>query len=124
MRRYTMVMGARREVHMVEDIYYLKRNSKIDIDTSNADIPDNETVSRESSGVGNRREMAFATTEDHGRDSSLLDVSQVAEYLRISRSTVYKLIEQHRIPVIRIGRLLRIRKDELDEAIRSMGNSI
>ena len=54
----------------------------------------------------------------------MLDVSQVAEYLRISRSMVYKLIEGQRIPAIRIGRLLRVRKDELDNAIRSMGNNI
>lgn len=37
---------------------------------------------------------------------------------------VYKLIEGQRIPAIRIGRLLRVRKSELDESIRNMGNAI
>lgn len=43
-----------------------------------------------------------------------MDVPQVAEYLRVSKTSVYKLIERQKIPTIRIGRLLRVRKDELD----------
>ncbi len=54
----------------------------------------------------------------------MMDVSQVAEYLRISRSSVYKLIERQQIPAIRIGRLLRVRKDELDETLRSMNSGV
>ena len=50
----------------------------------------------------------------------MLDVSEVADYLRISRSSVYKLIERQQIPAIRIWRLLRVRKDELDKTLRSM----
>lgn len=53
-----------------------------------------------------------------------MDVPQVAEYLRVSKTSVYKLIERQKIPAIRIGRLLRVRKDELDETLRAMGNDI
>ena len=52
-----------------------------------------------------------------------LDVTEVAEYLRISRSSVYKLIERQQIPAIRIGRLLRVRKKDLDETLHAMGDN-
>lgn len=39
-----------------------------------------------------------------------MDVPQVAEYLRISKTSVYKLIERQKIPAIRIGRPLVSRK--------------
>ena len=52
----------------------------------------------------------------------MLDVSEVADYLRTSRSSVYKLIERQQTPAIRIGRLLRVRKDELGKTLRSMGS--
>ena len=43
----------------------------------------------------------------------------MADYLRISRSMVYKLIENGRIPAIRLGRLLRVSKSELNEALKT-----
>lgn len=53
-----------------------------------------------------------------------MDVPQVAEYLRVSKTSAYKLIERQKIPAIRIGRLLRVRKGELDETLRAMGNDV
>ncbi len=40
------------------------------------------------------------------------------------KTSLYKLIERQKIPAIRIGRLLRVRKDEQDETLRAMGNDI
>lgn len=54
----------------------------------------------------------------------LMHVPQIADYLRVSKTSVYKLIKRQKIPAIRIGRLLRVRKDELDETLRAMGNDI
>lgn len=105
-------MEGRREVHMDERIYQLSR--RVGADES----------SDENTGARQKGEPAFKVAETSNKDDSMLDVSQVAEYLRISRSMVYKLIEGQRIPAIRIGRLLRVRKDELDNAIRSTGNNI
>jgi excisionase family DNA binding protein len=45
----------------------------------------------------------------------ILTVHEVAEYLRISEAKVYRLVKQHRIPVVRIGRTWRFRKDLLDK---------
>ncbi|EUB31159.1 hypothetical protein [Olsenella uli] len=53
-----------------------------------------------------------------------MDVPQVAGYPRASKTSVCKPTERQRIPTIRIGRPLRVRKDELDETFRAMGNDI
>ncbi|ERL06163.1 excisionase family DNA binding protein [Olsenella profusa DSM 13989] len=53
-----------------------------------------------------------------------MDAPQVANYLHVSKTSVYRPIERQKIPAIRIGRLLRVRKDELDETLRAMGNDI
>ena len=42
-------------------------------------------------------------------------VRDVAEYLRISESKVYRLVKEQRLPVVRLGKTWRFRKDLLDE---------
>lgn len=51
-------------------------------------------------------------------DDRLLHVAEVAEYLRVSQSLVYKMIERKEIPAIRIGRLLRVDRTALEEALK------
>ena len=41
-------------------------------------------------------------------------VHDVAVYLRISEAKVYRLVKERRIPVARIGKTWRFRKDLLD----------
>ncbi|MGI6221932.1 MAG: helix-turn-helix domain-containing protein [Coriobacteriales bacterium] len=84
---------------------------------------DNGTVNHLSSGT-------VAADDEEGRhtgtaqgDGRLLDVQEVAEYLRVSQSLVYKMIERKEIPAIRIGRLLRIDPRDLSEALRSAGRT-
>jgi excisionase family DNA binding protein len=45
----------------------------------------------------------------------ILTVREVAEYLRLSQAKVYRLAKQGNLPVFRIGRAWRFRKDLLDE---------
>ena len=52
---------------------------------------------------------------DEGRTARMMTVSEVSEYLRISRASVYRLVKMKEIPVIRIGRQLRFRKDVIEE---------
>lgn len=52
---------------------------------------------------------ASSTSEANDLPNGLMDVAQVADYLRVSKMSVYKLIERQKIPAIRIGRLLRVR---------------
>jgi excisionase family DNA binding protein len=46
---------------------------------------------------------------------ALLTVREVAEYLRVSRAKVYRLAREGSLPVLRIGKAWRFRKDLLDE---------
>lgn len=102
---------------MRDDIFHMRRDaSPVGV------IGDNVAEGRGDAGAGNR-EPAASTSDVNGPSDVLMDVSQVAEYLRISRSSVYKLIERQQIPAIRIGRLLRVRKNELEETLRSMNSS-
>ena len=87
-------------------------------------ISDNDAESRENVGAKIRGSAASSTSEANDLPDGLMDVPQVAEYLRVSKTSVYKLIERQKIPAIRIGRLLRVRKDELDETLRAIGNDI
>lgn len=46
-------------------------------------------------------------------DDPILTVRQVAEYLQISRSKIYYMIQRRSIPFIRVGRNVRIRQSDL-----------
>ena len=77
-------------------------------------ISDNDAESRENTGAEIRGSAAPSASEASDLPDGLMDVPQVADYLRVSRASVCKLIERQKIPAIRIGRPLRVRKDELD----------
>jgi excisionase family DNA binding protein len=46
---------------------------------------------------------------------AILTVHEVAEYLRMSDAKVYRLVKEGGLPVVRIGRAWRFRKDLLDQ---------
>jgi excisionase family DNA binding protein len=52
-------------------------------------------------------------TSNDGR-LELMTVNELAGYLRISRASVYRLVRQKQIPVSKVGRQLRFRKDAVD----------
>jgi excisionase family DNA binding protein len=45
----------------------------------------------------------------------IMTVHEVAEYLRISEAKVYRLAKKRSLPVVRIGKTWRFRKDLLDD---------
>ena len=45
---------------------------------------------------------------------TILTVHEVAEYLRMSEAKVYRLVKEGGLPVVRIGKTWRFRKDLLD----------
>jgi excisionase family DNA binding protein len=47
-------------------------------------------------------------------DSVIWTVHDVAQYLRMSEAKVYRLAKEQEIPVVRIGKTWRFRKDLLD----------
>lgn len=55
-------------------------------------------------------------------DHQLLKVEEVAEYLRVSKMTVWRWCNEGKLPAFQIGREWRIRRAALDNMIRE-GNS-
>ena len=47
--------------------------------------------------------------------SRLMTTDELANYLRISSASVYRLVKMNQIPVSRIGRQLRFRKSAVDD---------
>lgn len=52
-------------------------------------------------------------------NGGLMDVKGASEYLGIKTSTLYQLCMRHKIPVVKIGRLNRFRKADLDAFIEN-----
>ncbi|MFN0091502.1 MAG: helix-turn-helix domain-containing protein [Acidimicrobiales bacterium] len=49
-----------------------------------------------------------------GPRARFLIVAEVAEQLRVSTMTVYRLIKSGELPAVRIGRSFRLREDDVD----------
>ena len=50
---------------------------------------------------------------------TLYTVAEVQEILRIGKSRAYQLVQSGEIPSVRIGRLLRVRADDLERYLKS-----
>jgi excisionase family DNA binding protein len=57
-------------------------------------------------------------SEGGSLETGIMNVHDVASYLRLSEAQVYKLARQSGIPAIRIGKAWRFRKEFLDEWMR------
>jgi excisionase family DNA binding protein len=53
-------------------------------------------------------------------DANLMTVDQAAEYLQLSRDTLYKYVQQSKVPAVKIGRHWRFSRDAVDAWIRGM----
>ncbi len=52
-------------------------------------------------------------------DSEWLTVEDVAEYLKVSKTTVYRWTYEGKIKTYKIGRFNRYKKDEIDKVMES-----
>jgi excisionase family DNA binding protein len=50
-----------------------------------------------------------------GAATQFLTVSEVAGALRVSNMTVYRLVSAGKLPAVKVGRSVRLRRDEVDE---------
>ena len=55
------------------------------------------------------------------RGSSVLTIDELAEYLKISKSTLYKLAQEGSIPGQKVGKHWRFPKDAVDQWLRQRG---
>jgi excisionase family DNA binding protein len=56
--------------------------------------------------------------------SDLLTLAEVAETLRVSRTTAYVLARSPEFPAARVGRQIRVPRARLDEWLRARGGAI
>jgi len=47
-----------------------------------------------------------------------LSIEETADFLGISKNTLYEWIVQKRIPHLKVGRLVKFRREELDEWLK------
>lgn len=57
------------------------------------------------------------TTKDENKPERLMTLGDVAEYLRLSIHTIYKMAQAGRIPAHKVGRQWRFRREEIDKWI-------
>jgi len=57
------------------------------------------------------------------RGSSVLTIDELSEYLKISKSTLYKLAQEGSIPSQKVGKHWRFHKDAVDDWLRQRGPS-
>lgn len=50
-----------------------------------------------------------------------LSVTEVCDYLGVSRDTIYKWIDVMKMPATRVGRCWRFKKDQIDDWMQSGG---
>jgi len=53
----------------------------------------------------------------------LMTIKEVADYLRLSKVTVYKMTRQGKIPALKIGKQWRYNKSEIDTWVKQKSNS-
>ena len=56
--------------------------------------------------------------------ADLLTVAEVAEKLRVSTMTVYRLIQREELPALRIGRSYRIDRADLDHYLSGRATDV
>ncbi|MBF9011341.1 helix-turn-helix domain-containing protein [Corynebacterium phoceense] len=52
-------------------------------------------------------------------DSGLLDLTEACEYLKVSRTTIFRLRDAKAFPFLKIGNRLFFRREDLDTYIRN-----
>ena len=56
---------------------------------------------------------------DTGALPSLFTLDEVAAFLRVSKTSVYRLVERRELPFCRVGRTLRFSQEDLDAYLRA-----
>ena len=54
------------------------------------------------------------TTIKNSENQEIMTMDMVAEYLQLSKKTIYKMVSQKRIPMVKVGNRNRFIKEEID----------
>jgi excisionase family DNA binding protein len=84
---------------------------------SQADVPESgPEVSRSSAPA--RRKPSRPETGGDATKLKLLTVAEVAELMRVSKMTVYRLVHGGGLPAVRIGRSFRVPEQAVNDYLR------
>ncbi len=59
-----------------------------------------------------------------GTNADLLTIDEVADVLRVSRSTIYRLLAERSLGFVSIGRRKRIRREQLEAFLDSVSMEV
>ena len=62
--------------------------------------------------------MSGRKKEEGSAMDKWLTIEQIAEYLQMSTSSIYKMAQKGKIPAYKVGRQWRFRKEEIDRWIK------
>jgi len=51
-------------------------------------------------------------------DATFMTVAEVAQMMRVSKMTVYRLVHNGELPAVRVGRSFRVREEDANEYLR------
>ena len=60
----------------------------------------------------------MATSSGDNPESKFLTVAEVAAMMRVSKMTVYRLVNNGDLPAVRVGRSFRVLEEDVDEYLR------
>ena len=52
------------------------------------------------------------------KEKQLMDTNEASEFLGISKNTLYEWVVQNKVPYIKVGRLVKFRKSDLEEWLK------
>lgn len=52
------------------------------------------------------------------KEDSLLTIREVAKYLHVVQLTVYRMIKRGDLPAVKVGRVWRIRRQDLEDCLK------
>jgi len=61
----------------------------------------------------------YASGKTHAGADRWLSVDEIADYLGVSRDTIYSWLADKRMPAHKVGKLWKFQKNEVDHWIRS-----
>ena len=59
---------------------------------------------------------------ENSNEQEIMTIEQLAEYLQLSETTTYKLVQNGTIPAFKLGRHWRVRKKGLEELLERPEN--
>lgn len=82
-------------------------------------MPENKPRDATAAGRGAARQTGAAPNDPALAEMRFFTVAEVAEVMRVSRMTVYRLVHSGELPAVRVGRSFRVPQRAVHEYLRA-----